>query len=305
MLQAPPTVEVVDKVVEKVIMEKGISEEEAQKIADKAKQEIGAVRKQAAEELSAAVKDNALAEHNKREMELKLEMEQKQQEEMVKLLRMLFPRGANFNMHVKHMSREDMCSDNWNSWQTAFKGRMLSKKLKAVYDAGVALANERGLAATNDGNVTTPARTNTHDSAYSDDNDAYALGILLTCCSESQQQYVAEADTYGEAWCALAKHHEPKTRVDRLATLSEYFNMKWNTKQESLPQFLERYEIVLRKLKASGDAVHDSMVVDRLLDMLPWQMRAVTHQVHAMPMAQSQNLATVRVLLEAEYKAAI
>ncbi|RLO09603.1 hypothetical protein DYB28_012529, partial [Aphanomyces astaci] len=34
-------------------------------------------------------------------------------------------------------------------------------------------------------------------------------------------------------------------------------------------------------------------------------MRAVTHQVHAMPMAQSQNLATVRVLLEAEYKAAI
>ncbi|RHY49535.1 hypothetical protein DYB38_011560, partial [Aphanomyces astaci] len=169
----------------------------------------------------------------------------------------------------------------------------------------LALANERGLAASNDGNVTTPARTNTHDPAYSDDNDAYALGILLTCCSESQQQYVAEVDTYGEAWCALVKHHEPKTRVDRLATLSEYFNMKWNTKQESLPQFLERYEIVLRKLKASGDAVHDSMVVDRLLDMLPWQMRAVTHQVHAMPMAQSQNLATVRVLLEAEYKAAI
>ncbi|RHY63521.1 hypothetical protein DYB30_011848, partial [Aphanomyces astaci] len=169
----------------------------------------------------------------------------------------------------------------------------------------IALANERGLAASNDGNVTTPARTNTHDPAYSDDNDAYALGILLTCCSESQQQYVAEVDTYGEAWCALVKHHEPKTRVDRLATLSEYFNMKWNTKQESLPQFLERYEIVLRKLKASGDAVHDSMVVDRLLDMLPWQMRAVTHQVHAMPMAQSQNLATVRVLLEAEYKAAI
>ncbi|RHZ18992.1 hypothetical protein DYB37_003687 [Aphanomyces astaci] len=65
------------------------SEEEAQKIADKAKQEIGAVRKQAAEELSAAVKDNALAEHNKREMELKLEMEQKQQEEMVKQQRAL------------------------------------------------------------------------------------------------------------------------------------------------------------------------------------------------------------------------
>ncbi|RQM28397.1 hypothetical protein B5M09_012907 [Aphanomyces astaci] len=147
--------------------------------------------------------------------------------------------------------------DNWNFWRTALKGRMLSKKFKAVYDGGVALANERGLAASNAGNITTPARTSTQDTTYSDDNDVYALGILLTCCSESQQQYVAEGDTYGDAWCALTKHHEQKTRVDRLATLSEYFNMKWNTKQESLPQFLERYEIVLRKLKASGDAIHE------------------------------------------------
>ncbi|RHY27807.1 hypothetical protein DYB32_006516 [Aphanomyces invadans] len=89
-LEQPETkVEVVEKVVEKVIVEKGISEEEAKRIAEKAKQEIGAARKQAAEELSAAAKDNALAEHNKREMELKLEMEQKQQEEMEKQQRAL------------------------------------------------------------------------------------------------------------------------------------------------------------------------------------------------------------------------
>ncbi|KAF0682400.1 Aste57867_25488 [Aphanomyces stellatus] len=88
-LVAEPQVEVVEKVVEKVIIEKGISEEEAKKIAEKAKQEIGDVRKQAQDELSAAAKDNALAEHNKREMELKLEMEAKQQEEMEKQQRAL------------------------------------------------------------------------------------------------------------------------------------------------------------------------------------------------------------------------
>ncbi|CAK4643208.1 hypothetical protein LEN26_003499 [Aphanomyces euteiches] len=84
VVQQEPKIEVVEKVVEKVIVERGISEEEAKRIAEKAKKEITDVRKQAQEELSAAAKDNALAEHHKREMELKLEMEQKQQEEMEK-----------------------------------------------------------------------------------------------------------------------------------------------------------------------------------------------------------------------------
>ncbi|RHY19240.1 hypothetical protein DYB32_010262 [Aphanomyces invadans] len=136
---------------------------------------------------------------------------------------------------------------------------------------------------------------------HTEEQDGYALGILITCCSDSQQRFVADKDTYVDAWCALAELHAPKTRVDRLVTLSKYFNMKWNTKQESLP-FLERYEIVLRKLRASGDAVHYSMVVDRLLDMMPWQMRAETHQVHSMPRTQRNNLTTVRIVLEAEYK---
>ncbi|RHX98895.1 hypothetical protein DYB36_014081 [Aphanomyces astaci] len=90
---------------------------------------------------------------------------------------------------------------------------MLSKKLKAVYDGGVALANERGLAASNDGNITTPARTNTQDTTYSDDNDAYALGILLTCCSESQQQYVAEADTQNLATVIVHLEAEYKAAI--------------------------------------------------------------------------------------------
>ncbi|RQM26227.1 hypothetical protein B5M09_009813 [Aphanomyces astaci] len=81
--------------------------------------------------------------------------------------------------------------------------------------------------------------------------------------------------------------------------------MKWNTKQESLPQFLELYEIVLQKLRVSGYAVHDAMVVDRLLDMLLWQIPPVTHQVDSLPRGQGNNLATVRVILECEYKAPV
>ncbi|RHZ11561.1 hypothetical protein DYB37_005089 [Aphanomyces astaci] len=194
---------------------------------------------------------------------------------------------------------------NWNACLIALKGRMLSKSLKAVYNTGIQPAAMLTITASADDDQrpattpTSPSSTNTPE------QDGYALGNLLTCCSETQQQYFADAKTYVEARCALAEHHEPKTRVDRLATLSEYFNMKWNTKQESLPQFLELYEIVLQKLRASGYAAHDSMVVDQLLDMLPWQIRPVTHQVDSLPRGQGNNLATVRIILECEYKAPV
>ncbi|ETV89826.1 hypothetical protein H310_15334 [Aphanomyces invadans] len=157
---------------------------------------------------------------------------------------------------------------------------MLSKKLKAVNDAGVRLAARQDLETANDDlEQATSARYMWDSPTHTEQQDGYALGILITCCSESQKQYIANKDTYVEAWCALAEHHEPKTRVDRLATLTEIFNMKWNTKQESLPQLLERYEMLF--------------------------MRAVTHQVHTMPRTKSNILATVRVVLEAEYKAAL
>ncbi|CAK4999224.1 unnamed protein product, partial [Aphanomyces euteiches] len=95
-----------------------------------------------------------------------------------------------------------------------------------------------------------------------------------------------------------------KTEVDRLATLSDFYGMNWNKKQESLPQFLERYEIVLRRLRESGDDITNSTTVNRLLQLMPWELRHVTHQVTASK-SFNADFSRVRALLETEYKAAV
>lgn len=80
-LMEPEIVEV-EKVVEKIVIEKGVSEEEAKAIAEKARREREEMLKKTQDEIALAAKDKALAEHNKREIELKLERERKQAEEM-------------------------------------------------------------------------------------------------------------------------------------------------------------------------------------------------------------------------------
>ncbi|TYZ61367.1 hypothetical protein PybrP1_005236 [[Pythium] brassicae (nom. inval.)] len=78
----PREVVEVEKIVERIIIEKGVSEEEAKAIADKAQREKEEMLKTAQNEIAMAAKDKALAEHNKREVELQLEREHRQAEEL-------------------------------------------------------------------------------------------------------------------------------------------------------------------------------------------------------------------------------
>ncbi|KAL4168365.1 hypothetical protein KRP22_011767 [Phytophthora ramorum] len=72
----------VEKIVEKIVIEKGISIEEAQAIAAKAQREKEEMLQKTRDDLALAAKDKAQAEHNKRELELKLERERQQAEEL-------------------------------------------------------------------------------------------------------------------------------------------------------------------------------------------------------------------------------
>ncbi|KAF0739234.1 hypothetical protein Ae201684P_012854 [Aphanomyces euteiches] len=193
---------------------------------------------------------------------------------------------------------------NWNQWRTYLRGRLLSKGLWYLVEPAFKTPKSKP------SHFRTPARD--YDTADSEQtttpesiaNDGLALGILIQCISPSQFQYIEEAGTVADAYTALANHHEPKTEVDRLATLSDFYGMNWNKKQESLPQFLERYEIVLRRLRESGDAITNSTTVNRLLQLMPWELRHVTHQVTASK-SFNADFSRVRALLETEYKAAV
>ncbi|KAH9178492.1 hypothetical protein AeNC1_017414, partial [Aphanomyces euteiches] len=135
-------------------------------------------------------------------------------------------------------------------------------------------------------------------------NDGLALGLLIQCVAPSQFQYIENATTAAAAYRALADHHEPKTRLDRLDVSEEFYCMKWNQKQETLPQFLERYEIVLRRLREANSDITSTTSIERLLQMMPRELRHVAHQVTG-SLTLTNDFARVRALLETEYKAAI
>ncbi|RHY99208.1 hypothetical protein DYB37_011212 [Aphanomyces astaci] len=75
-------------------------------------------------------------------------------------------------------------------------------------------------------------------------------------------------------------------------------------KEEPLPEFLARHDIVLRKLRDSDEGITSGMAFDRLLQLMPWELRHVTHQVMSLP-ASRTTVAHVRTMLEREYKAAL
>ncbi|KAG2989912.1 hypothetical protein PC118_g5909 [Phytophthora cactorum] len=84
----------VEKIVEKIVIEKGISIEEAQAIAEKAQREKEEMLQKTRDDLALAAKDKAQAELNKRELELKLERERQQAEELALQQKVLLDRLA-------------------------------------------------------------------------------------------------------------------------------------------------------------------------------------------------------------------
>ncbi|KAH9109520.1 hypothetical protein AeMF1_015437 [Aphanomyces euteiches] len=181
--------------------------------------------------------------------------------------------------------------NNWNLWRTHFRGRLLAKGLWYIIDEAMDSDTQ-----------STPYRI-TEDSTRKS-HDSQALGLLIQSISSSQYQYVQDATKVWDAYKSLADHHEPKTRIDRIAASTEYYNMKWNLKQETLPQFLERHDVILRRLRACGSEVTITMQIDHILQLMPWELRHVMHQVSSDSKLQ-RNFLAVRALLETEYKAAL
>ncbi|RHY27011.1 hypothetical protein DYB32_007109, partial [Aphanomyces invadans] len=50
--------------------------------------------------------------------------------------------------------------------------------------------------------------------------------------------------------------------------MAEYHAIKWNPKQETLQAFLERFDILLRKLQAADCAMPDDMAVVKVLALM-------------------------------------
>ncbi|RHY24420.1 hypothetical protein DYB32_008860 [Aphanomyces invadans] len=165
---------------------------------------------------------------------------------------------------------------NWNLWRTAFRGRLLVKGLMHAMKLHSSLMTEDEMQTSRSSTASEKTYT-----AWKVDNQK-GLGLLIEMIDPTQYHQVVDVETCFHAYKQLENHHEPSTKVDRIALMAEYHAIKWNPKQETLQAFLERFDILLRKLQAA----------------------LVTHQINAKPRSQ-HSMHVLKTLLEAEYQAAL
>ncbi|KAG9400898.1 hypothetical protein AC1031_009620 [Aphanomyces cochlioides] len=121
----------------------------------------------------------------------------------------------------------------------------------------------------------------------SDEDNQKAYGILIENAGDGT---------------ALQTYHEPITKADRIEILKEWSQIEWNCKRENLPNFIHRFEVLARRLRDIGVTESDENLVAKLLALTPWSFR---HIVDRLLHTADQSLSTVKVALEAEWKAAL
>ncbi|RHZ01905.1 hypothetical protein DYB35_012500, partial [Aphanomyces astaci] len=196
-----------------------------------------------------------------------------------------------------------LSDSNWNLWRTAFRGRLLAKGLMHVMRVHSALLTDAENRARSSRASEPSEPIEKFISVWHEDNQK-GLGLLIEMIDPSQYHLVEMATTCYDAYHLLERRHEPSTKVDRIALMTEYHAINWNPKQETLLVFLERFEVLIRKLQSADCMEPEHMTVVKLLALMPWCLRSVTHQVNAMSESH-QTIHAVKTLLEAEYRAAL
>lgn len=172
---------------------------------------------------------------------------------------------------------------NWNEWRIYIRGRLMTKGLLTYIDKV----------------YITSQMTDEWTTA-----DQKAHGLIIESLAPDQYQWIEDAPTAHAAFKALRSHHEPNSNNTRVALLSEYGAIQWNTKQETLAAYLQRFKTLTRKLYQLNVREPEDVTISKLLATMPWSLRGVTLQISVTP-TDRQSLTATCLLLEEEYKQAI
>ena len=145
---------------------------------------------------------------------------------------------------------------NWNEWRIFIRGRLMTKGLLSYIDRVTANMNQDQLIA-----------------------DQKAHGLIIESLDSDQYQWIEDAPTAYAAFKALRLHHEPNSNNARVALLSEYGAMQWNTNQETITAYLQRFKTITRKLHQLNVKEPEDVTVSKLLATMPWSLRGVMLQI--------------------------
>ncbi|KAF0708767.1 hypothetical protein AaE_013097 [Aphanomyces astaci] len=164
---------------------------------------------------------------------------------------------------------------NYRSWKTYFKGRLMTKGL---------------------------INTITNGTSTSDIDNQKALGILIETLDPSQYRHIDGIYDATEAYKALKTHHQPNTKIDRIEVSKEWAKLNWNPRQETLPDFLHRFDQLTIRLHEVGVHESDYNQVVKLLTLMPWDFRHIVDRL--LNSASDPSMSAVKIELKAEWKAA-
>ena len=120
----------------------------------------------------------------------------------------------------------------------------------------------------------------THDQTIADQK---AHGLIIESLDPNQYQWIEDAPTAYAASKTLRLHHEPNSNNARVALLSEYGTMQWNTKQPTLSAYLQRFKTITRRLYLLNVKEPEDVTVSKLLATMPWSLCGVMLQISANP----------------------
>ncbi|RHZ30571.1 hypothetical protein DYB37_008887, partial [Aphanomyces astaci] len=167
---------------------------------------------------------------------------------------------------------------NYPDWKTYFQGRLMAK---GILDQ------------------LTARPTNPPDL-----DDQKAFGILIETIEAGQYRHVEGAANVKTAYEALAIHHRPTTKIDRIQVAMEWARLLWDMRQETLPDFIHRFQTLVKRLHEVGATETESNQVVKLLALMPWDFRHIVDRL-SNGSDHDQTVTKTKIALEAEWKAAV
>ena len=190
--------------------------------------------------------------------------------------------SPNYTETMNTYGTTKLNASNWDSWRPYVKSRLMMKGLREC------LENQ-------------PPTTMTPERA---EKEQRALGILVSTLDESQYPHVEDCDSAYMAFRTLRDIHQPISEVALASHQSAYGRITWEPRNETLTEFVTRFQELRRKIIQCGGREPDGVTVAKLMGLMPWTLRGTMHRYNALSATQ-KGIHIAVAMLEEEYKQAV
>jgi len=126
----------------------------------------------------------------------------------------------------------------------------------------------------------------------------------VSTLDESQYPHVEDCDSAYMVFRTLRDIHQPISEVALASHQAAYGRITWKLRNETLTEFVTRFQELRRKIIQCGGREPDGVTVAKLMGLMPWTLRGTMHRYNALSATQ-KGIHIAVAMLEEEYKQAV